>query len=263
MQFWRDNGFLVLRAAINPENIQSVLDVVNAQWRDRERNDHQIDVNSGPDAGKIFRLSEAALRHRKEIYKLNNLFLRVPAIRKVAYSPVLKAALIDLLEGEPLVCNSLNFERGSQQSLHFDTWYMPPPVEGRMVAANIALEGVDAENGPIFYYPGSHLMQPWRFSDGGLQYRHDEAGAMLDYVNSEIAERGLRAESFGGSAGDVFLWHAYLYHGGSPIRDMKRTRRSLVVHYWRAMDVDPRSVLRDETGAFLNRTLRGEITLGA
>src|SRR5690606_20373204 len=29
-----------------------------------------------------------------------------------------------------------------------------------------------------------------------------------------------------------FLWHAYLLHGGAPVIDPKRTRRSLICHYW-------------------------------
>jgi hypothetical protein len=53
-----------------------------------------------------------------------------------------------------MICNSLNFERGSQQPFHIDTWYMPPPVEGRMVVASIAVDDVDADNGPMAYYPG-------------------------------------------------------------------------------------------------------------
>ena len=33
-------------------------------------------------------------------------------------------------------------------------------------------------------------------------------------------------------AGDVFLWHEQLLHGGTEIADMQRTRKSLVTHYW-------------------------------
>jgi ectoine hydroxylase-related dioxygenase (phytanoyl-CoA dioxygenase family) len=36
--------------------------------------------------------------------------------------------------------------------------------------------------------------------------------------------------------GDVFIWHANLVHGGSPIKDPAITRKSMVVHYY-ASDV--------------------------
>jgi hypothetical protein len=47
----------------------------------------------------------------------------------------------------------------------------------------------------------------------------------------------LKETEFRGKSGDVFLWHAQLLHGGRPIRDMAKTRSSLVVHYWRAGDL--------------------------
>jgi ectoine hydroxylase-related dioxygenase (phytanoyl-CoA dioxygenase family) len=259
IQFWDDNGYLILRQAVQPEDVALALRIVDSQWSARGENDHEIDVLSGPDDGKTFRLHNALAEHRRYVYKLNNLFLRVPEIRKVAYAPVVRAALIDLLEGEPLICNSLNFERGSQQPFHFDTWYMPPPVETRMIAANIALEPVDAENGPFIYYPGSHKIPQWRFSDGRLNYKADEAPRMFDYLEDEIGKRGLQAETFDGEAGDVFLWHAHLYHGGAAIKDLTRTRKSLVVHYWRAGDMTADRVRRDRLGAYLGHTLRGEL----
>jgi ectoine hydroxylase-related dioxygenase (phytanoyl-CoA dioxygenase family) len=259
MRFWRTNGFLVLRKALSAKDVDAVLRVVDQQWELGAGNDHEIDVTTGPDQGKSFRLKHASAAHRTEVYKLNNLFLRVPDIRRAAYHPVVRAALIDLLEGEPVICNSLNLERGSQQPFHFDTWYMPPPVDSRMVAASIALEKVDAENGPLIYFPGSHRIPPWRFTDGGLHYRHEEAPAMYAYLQGEIARRGLRPEAFSGEAGDVFIWHAYLYHGGAEILDKRRTRNSLIVHYWRAEDMPAEKVRRDVYGAYLAHTLRGEL----
>jgi ectoine hydroxylase-related dioxygenase (phytanoyl-CoA dioxygenase family) len=259
--FWRENGFLILRQAISPAEIADMLDLVDRQWSARDGNEHHVDILSGEHDGKTYPMREAWPGLRDNVYKLNNLFLNVPALRRIAYSPVIRAALIDLLEGEPLICNSLNFERGSQQPFHFDTWYMPPPVETRMVAANIALEPVDEDNGPITYYPGSHRIRPWRFSDGKLNFKDDEAPGMYAYLEAEIARLGLTTETFSGGAGDAFLWHANLYHGGLPIRDMRRTRKSLVVHYWRAADLPADQVRRDGMGAYPARTLRGEIAM--
>lgn len=36
--------------------------------------------------------------------------------------------------------------------------------------------------------------------------------------------------------GDVFVWNAQLLHGGSPIADRGRTRRSVVFHYFSESD---------------------------
>ena len=62
----------------------------------------------------------------------------------------------------------------------------------------------------------------------------DECHAYLDRA---IKERGLKREIFLGRKGDVFILSCQIAHGGSPIADPKRTRKSLVTHYWRANDM--------------------------
>lgn len=258
---WESDGFLVLRGFVSPEEIATVRAVVDDEWTRRPGNDHEVDVNSGPFCGRAYKMHEVDPGARGECYKLNNLFGRRGEIRRVALSPRLKQACAELLEGEPLICNSLNFERGSQQEYHIDTWYMPPPVEGRMVVASIAIDDVDEGNGPVAYYVGSHKIPPYRFSDGRLNEIASEKAQCREYLRREIAARGLKEAEFHGRSGDVLLWHAQLLHAGRPIRDMGRTRSSLVVHYWRAQDLPPEHVRVDPAaGSYLGHTLRGEIS---
>ena len=257
---WERDGFLILRAFMPPQDIARVKAVVDDEWRNSTANDHVVDVLTGPHAWQTFKMAEVPEGARREAYKLNNLFARRPEIRQVALAPALRKACAQLLEGEPMICNSLNFERGSQQDFHIDTWYMPPPVEGRMVVASIAIDDVDADNGPMVYYPGSHRIPPYRFSDGRLNEIREESAQCRAYLQREIASRGLKEVEFRGKSGDVLLWHAQLLHGGRPIRDMAKTRSSLVVHYWRAGDMPPQQVRVDPAaGSYLGRTLRGEI----
>jgi ectoine hydroxylase-related dioxygenase (phytanoyl-CoA dioxygenase family) len=257
--FWAQNGFLVLRGAISSDEADEILSAVNLQWANREGNDHVVDILSGELAGKDFRMCDIDPALRSAVYKLNSLFARVPKVREVCHSAVVRSALQELLGGDPIICASLNFERGSQQPYHFDTWYMPPPVDNMMIAASFALEDVDAENGPLTYYPGSHLMPPFRFSNGGLIMIDEEAPTCSLHVSNELQGRGLAPENFRGGKGDVFLWHAQLLHGGSAIQDLARTRNSMVVHYWREQDVPAEQVRKDQHGAYLGRSLRGEI----
>jgi phytanoyl-CoA hydroxylase len=260
LSFWEANGFLVLRGLMSPAEVARVRAVVDDEWSRREGNDHLVDVLSGRHAHQAFRMSEIPEGSRREVYKLNNLFARRPEIRQVALSERLRPVLAQLLEGEPLICNSLNFERGSQQPFHIDTWYMPPPVDNRMVVASIALDDVGADNGPLVYYPGSHKIPGYRFSTGRLNEVPAEMPQCDAYLQHEIAKRGLKVEQFGGKSGDVFLWHAQLLHGGSAIRDMSKTRATLVVHYWRAGDLPASQVRVDPaSGSYLGHTLRGEI----
>ena len=258
--FWEENGYLVLPGAMTPEEVATVEAVVDDEWRRVPGNDHEVDMLTGPNAGRIFKMADAPPEARGQAYKLNNLFGRRAEIRRVALSPKLRKVFEELLEGEPMICNSLNFERGSQQEYHIDTWYMPPPVENRMIAAWFAIDDVDASNGPLSYYPGSHKIPGYRFSHGRLNEIRAERPACDAYLRSEIEKRGLKPVEFHGKRGDVFIWHAQLLHAGRPILDMGRTRKSLVVHYWRACDVPSSKVRVDAAaGSYLGHTLRGEI----
>ncbi|WAC60320.1 phytanoyl-CoA dioxygenase family protein [Brevundimonas sp. SL130] len=257
---WNDQGYLHLKKAISTEEITAVRNRVEWHWANPSGNPHNVDVITGDYAGQCFTMNDTPLTVRGEAYKLNNLFLRDDTIRSVALSRRLKRIMGELLQSEPMICNSLNFERGSQQDAHIDSWYMPAPDDESMVAASISLDPVDDTNGPIFFYPGSHKIAPYRFSDGRLNVIDAEFADCRAYVQAQIEELQLPLIRYQGGPGDVFIWHGQLIHGGSPIRDFSRTRSSLVVHYWRASDVPQQSVVRDKAGrAYLAHTLRGEL----
>lgn len=257
---WDDDGFLLLRGAVSPSELEAVQAVVDGQWSEKSGNYHHIDVNSGPHGGRWWTMDEVPLEARDESYKLNNLFVRYPEIRNAALSARLKIAMSTLLGGEPVICNSLNFERGSQQEPHIDSWFMPAPVGDKMAAVSITLDTVDDENGPIFFYPGSHKIPPFRFT-GDQNFCQEDDETLQQYLRDEIAKRQLEIQSLRAEPGDVFIWHGQLLHGGRAIRDFSRTRRSLVVHYWRRQDVPETHMLVDQRGAYLRNTLRGEISV--
>jgi phytanoyl-CoA hydroxylase len=131
---------------------------------------------------------------------------------------------------------------------------MPPPVANKLVVSLICLEDVSPDAGPLVYYPGSHKLPPYRFSHGELHAVPTEMPKCLSYVDQQIAQAGIEPKVFLGRAGDVFLWHGQLLHGGSPINDLSRTRKTLVTHYWRAQDMQPHQVIKvHETGYYYNR----------
>jgi hypothetical protein len=69
---------------------------------------------------------------------------------------------------------------------------------------------------------------------------------------------GAERRTFLGTAGNVFLWHGQLLHGGTAIGDMQRTGITLVTHYWRAEDVAPEWMVKvHEKGYYLKRDYAG------
>jgi ectoine hydroxylase-related dioxygenase (phytanoyl-CoA dioxygenase family) len=254
---WDTQGYLVLAGAIPDAAIARYLAAVDRLWAERQRADNPlvIDFWEGPLCGRRMYFRDAPDDSRRFSHKLNDTHLVVPECRDLMLRENLLPAMRALLGGEPLAIGSLTFEKGSQQEDHFDTYYMPPPGEGRMIVSSICLEDIHPDAGPVQVYPGSHLIPPFRFSHGGVhvvdQAEKKDAKA---YIDAELTRRGIRPEPFLGRRGDVLFWHGQLYHGGVPIRDHARTRRTLVTHYWRTGDVEPGRVLPHGPGrSYLKR----------
>ena len=248
LKSWDENGFLVLEKFFSDDRINGVNKLIDELWNKRKDSNLVIDAFIGTDKERRMKFADAEDVVRNEPYKLNDLFLEYKEVRDLVLDPKLCLAMADLLEGDPMVCNGLSFERGSQQDFHFDTFYMPPPVENKMVATWIALEDATAESGPLRYYPGSHNIEPYHFSDGRLNAIEDEMDAFNEYIREQLDFFSLEPVTFLPDKGDVLIWHAQLLHGGDVIEDKELTRKSLVSHYFRASDFPPDRVHTYEKG---------------
>ena len=162
-------------------------------------------------------------------------------IKTVVNDELLKSILGFILDKEVVPFQTINFLQGSQQRAHSDSIHMTTYPLGYLIAAWIALEDVSAENGPLFYYPGSHKLPYLLNSD----FNEGETFLTLgkkDYTDYEdvleklVIDRKFERKEFYAKKGDILVWHANLIHGGSPIRDKNSTRKSMVVHYY-ASDV--------------------------
>ncbi len=254
--FWEENGYLVLPGFFNDERLSDVLSVIDEIWEDKSpENPHVIDILSGAETGKRCYIRDVDNSTRSEVYKLNDIFLTSEKVRQLILDKALCNIIHALYDGAPLVCNSLSFERGSQQASHFDTWYMPPPEKDKMVVSSILLEDMRKDAGPLEYYPGSHKIAPYVFSHGKISAIDEEMDECFKYVETQIAEHRLEKKQFIGKKGDVFLWHSQLLHGGAPIKDKSLTRKTIVTHYWRKKDfANPLAVGKEhDNGYYIKR----------
>jgi len=238
MQQWQELGYLVLKQQIQQRHVQALNQRLNQLWLQRRSLRAAITIDAWLEEARSQRLlfSKAPNEARHSPYKLNDLYLEEPLVRAANLDPGLCRVLSELIDGEPLVCNSLNFEYGSQQSAHIDTLYMPPRKQNKLVVSWIALDAVDGSNGAVTYYPGSHLIPPFYFSTGKLNAVSAEMQNFHSYIGKELAARGIEEKTFHAEPGDVLIWHAQLLHGGSTITDRSKRRRSLVTHYFRRED---------------------------
>ena len=103
----------------------------------------------------------------------------------------------------------------------------------QLIVSSVCIEDVSEDAGPLSYWPKSHVCPPWLNSNGTTHTRtSSEHDAAIQYFLKYAEQNKLTPQSFKGEIGDVFIWHQQLYHGGLPIIDKKKTRRSLVNHYW-------------------------------
>jgi ectoine hydroxylase-related dioxygenase (phytanoyl-CoA dioxygenase family) len=162
-------------------------------------------------------------------------------IREITHEKRLTRLLSFILDKEVVPFQTINFLYGSNQRAHSDSIHMTTYPLGYLIAVWIALEDTQPDNGPLFYYPGSHRL-PYLlnsdFNEGGtaLQLGKKDYVDYEDKIEQQIQQLSLQPEVFLAKKGDILIWHANLIHGGMPVKNPVLTRKSMVIHYY-AKDV--------------------------
>lgn len=245
---WRDNGVVILPGFYADAEIDAVLADYRALWEEGKARITVDDMDTHHRTRLCDVSQDACSRHR---FKVNDLYLEQASVRHLALNDRLTPLLRDLLGHRPALCNSLSLEFGTEQPDHVDSLYMTPRTSNDLVAAWVALEDCTPDAGLLRYWPGSHAIEPYVFSDGKKHFVGEEMGAWNSYIEAQIQRRGLTSKLFHARKGDVFLWSSHLLHGGSPINNPDRTRRSVVFHYF--SESDSRAIgarLIPESGGF-------------
>lgn len=243
---WKRDGFYVLPKFYSDSEIDKVVALQDAAWR----GSHPRIVVDDNRTGQRSYLADVDKAQSNNWYKVNDLYLEIPEVRRLGINERLSPVLSALLGDTPVLCNSLSFERGSAQPDHVDALYMTPQTPGHLVAVWVALEDCDMDAGPLRYWPGSHAIPQYVFSDGTTHSIDAEMDQWHAYMAEQTQARKLSPVTFAAKKGDVFVWSAYLYHGGSQIKDPNKTRKSIVFHYY--SDHDCRGAgwdTREEGGA--------------
>ncbi|MGK7922322.1 MAG: phytanoyl-CoA dioxygenase family protein [Trichodesmium sp.] len=158
-------------------------------------------------------------------------------VKKIATAPKIINLLKILYQREPIPFQTLNFKFGTQQSTHSDSIHFSSIPTRFMCGVWIALEDIDANNGPLHYYPGSHKLPVFDLNDLGItgSYQnkpYDTYHIYEQFLQSLIVEKSLEKVELYVKKGQALIWAANLLHGGSPVLDKNRTRYSQVTHYY-------------------------------
>jgi hypothetical protein len=157
-------------------------------------------------------------------------------VRRIAVD----ARILQILEGvygrQPIPFQTLNFDRGTQQTFHSDIVHFSSYPERFMCGVWTALEDIDETQGPLRYIPGSHRWPTYTNEHVGL------LATDLEYLENYPAYERMwqrlidvhkgKVETLTGRCGTTLIWASNLLHGGSPQTDPSRTRHSQVTHYY-------------------------------
>lgn len=175
-----------------------------------------------------------ASREADPAERIHNLFRDDPVLAEVFNKQILTeyASLIFNHPAHPRY--SINFLLGSEQAIHQDSAVFFTWPTNYLLGAWIALEDIGPDCGPLVYYPGSHreFWQGWTDPPQTCLKTCDKATASRYYDWIEETKSKYQPQLFTAKKGDVLLWHAGLFHGGSKIVDKNSSRKSMVVHYF-------------------------------
>jgi len=229
---WHEQGYVVLERCIEPAAVDRIVSEIDDIWT--ERRHLSIDVLT--DGRRTF-VDDVDPGVRDHPYKLNDLYLPSDAVRDVFLHDRIVRFVTLVFESEVIGCNSLTFERGTQQPAHIDHVYMTPTPARRLIASWVALEDILPVAGPLELWAGSHRLPAYDFGGGAYHYTPELDASHTRYV-SEQKDR-FPKHQFLARKGDVLLWHAFFVHGGAPIADPSATRKSMAFHYFSGEVIAP------------------------
>lgn len=130
-----------------------------------------------------------------------------------------------LLDDEPLLAQTMLYFKppGARgQAMHQDQYYLRAKP-GTCLAAWMALDDTDVENGCMHVVPGSHT---WELL---CPVKADTTQSFTD--TAVPLPEGTPVIPIAMEAGDVLFFNGQLVHGSSPNISRQRFRRSLIAHY--------------------------------
>jgi len=220
LQFWHENGFIQLSNLFSSDEVAELREHFMQLQRDAQNPDSPIrewytPLSAEQSGGDVLQEFPRVMHPHKrdELSKKRMLDARLHDI------------LSDLFGEEPLAAQSMFYFKpmGARgQALHQDNFYLNVRP-GTCIAAWLAVDDADEENGGMSVVPGSHV--------GGVR-----CPGMADMTKSFTTEQvavpaGLEAVPARMKAGDVLFFNGSMIHGSTPNVSKDRFRRAFICHY--------------------------------
>ena len=208
-----EQGYLVLRGLFSPEEIQALADhyMELRQQGEKPGDFSGVDLKSTDPLKKFPRMIH--------MHRWDTLSLQWMLDKRIA------GVLTALMGAEPYAVQTMIYfkpPRARGQALHQDQYYLRVQP-GTCIAAWLALDACDEENGCLQIVPGS---QNWPLL---CTIKADTTQSFTDVTVPIPA--GTRVDRMVMAPGDMLFFNGQVVHGSGPNHTSDRFRRSLIGHY--------------------------------
>jgi ectoine hydroxylase-related dioxygenase (phytanoyl-CoA dioxygenase family) len=235
LEFWRENGYVVLENVLPKHWLDTFWDEVEDTIENHEK--HTA-------TGLVYQFNDQKATQLKNIPKellkgigarINDYHNTSVGAKRIMTHRHIVTFLKAALSPELTAFQSLVFKYSSQQPTHQDFPWVTSSIPSHLAAAWIPCEDVHEDSGPLFYYPGSHKIPKFNFGRTGILYK-DKVSLFSpiqfsEYLDALCKEHGIAKKVLLIKKGDILIWHGGLAHGGSIINNPEMTRKSFVCHY--------------------------------
>jgi len=220
---YHNDGYLVLRNAINAELLQRLQNVtgelIDASRDVTENNDiYDLDHGHGQSNPRLNRI--------KTPHLVNNVYAELLHSSDLIES--LKPLLGDNIRMHNSKLNTKASQGGAAVHWHQD-WAFYPHTNDDLLAIGVMLSDIDEHDGPLQVIPGSHK---------GPVLPHFNNGTFCGAVDPTHPDAHIEsAKTLTGKAGDISLHHVRTLHGSAP--NIGNTPRLLLLYEVGAADAWP------------------------
>ena len=208
---FRQQGYVVARGMFSPEEVRALLDHYTGLHAEGRFVERAIEPESADPLRRYPRLLQM---HRGD-----------ETSRRFMLDERIRTALVDFLGIEPYAVQTMMYFKpaGARgQALHQDQRYLQVQP-GTCVAAWLALDDCDAENGCLQVVPGTQAMDVLCpvVSDRSKSFTRETVPVPPGH---EVVDLPMKS-------GDVVFFNGQLIHGSGPNESKDRFRRIVVGHY--------------------------------
>jgi len=220
LRSWEENGFLLVSGIFSSEEVAHIREHFMDIQREAQSPDSPLRERYAPASPE-----EARGDVLKQFPRVMHPHNWDELSRAQMLDSRIENALRDLFGEEPLAAQSMFYYKpmGARgQALHQDNFYLNVRP-GTCIAAWLAVDDADEENGGMSVVPGSHKL--------GVQ-----CPGMADMDKSFTTEQvavpqGHEAVPARMKAGDVLFFNGSMIHGSTPNSSKDRFRRAFICHY--------------------------------